>query len=82
MILPSLSFVTTAHAIIYNGGIPVFVDVDPKTLCIDPQKIEKAITKKTKVILPVHLGGIPCDLQKISKIKSEKLIFEQEFNLI
>ena len=71
VILPSLSFVTTAHAIIYNGGIPVFVDVEPKTLCIDPQKIEKAITKKTKIILPVHLGGMPCNLQEISKISKK-----------
>ena len=71
VILPSLSFVTTAHAIIYNGGIPVFVDVDPKTLCIDPQKIEKAITKNTKVILPVHLGGMPCHLREISKISKK-----------
>ena len=71
VILPSLSFVSTAHAIIYNGGIPVFVDVDPKTLCIDPKEIEKAITKNTRVILPVHLGGIPCDLQKISKISKK-----------
>ena len=71
VILPSLSFVSTAHAIIYNGGIPVFVDVDPKTLCIDPKEIEKAITKNTRVILPVHLGGIPCDLDKISKISKK-----------
>jgi len=71
VILPSLSFVTTAHAIIYNGGIPVFVDVDPKTLCIDPQEIKKAITKNTKVILPVHLGGMPCNLQEISKISKK-----------
>ena len=71
VILPSLSFVSTAHAIIYNGGIPVFVDVDPKTLCIDPKEIEKAITKNTRVILPVHFGGIPCDLQKISKISKK-----------
>jgi len=71
VILPSLSFVSTAHAIIYNGGIPVFVDVDPKTLCIDPKEIEKAITKNTRVILPVHFGGMPCDLQKISKISKK-----------
>ena len=71
VILPSLSFASTAHAILYNGGIPVFVDVDPKTLCIDPNKIEKAITKKTKVILPVHLGGMPCNLQEISKISKK-----------
>jgi len=68
VILPSLSFVSTAHAVMYNGGIPVFVDVDPKTLCIDPQMIKKSITKKTKVILPVHLGGMPCNLDEISAL--------------
>ena len=71
VILPSLSFVSTAHAIIYNGGIPIFVDVEPKTLCIDPEKIEKAITKKTRMILPVHYAGIPCDLDKLNKIKKK-----------
>ena len=68
VILPSLSFVSTAHAVLYNGGIPIFVDVDPKTLCIDPQMIEKSITKKTRVILPVHLGGLPCNLDEISRL--------------
>jgi perosamine synthetase len=68
VILPSLSFVSTAHAVIYNGGKPVFVDVEPETLCMDPSKIEDAITKKTKVILPVHFGGMPCNLTKMKKI--------------
>ena len=71
VILPSLSFVSTAHAIIYNGGIPIFVDVEPKTLCIDPEKVEEAITKKTRIILPVHYAGIPCDLDKLNKIKKK-----------
>jgi perosamine synthetase len=66
VILPSLSFVSTANAVIYNGGIPIFVDVEPDTLCIDPQLIKKSITKKTRVILPVHLGGMPCNLDEIS----------------
>lgn len=74
VIIPSLSFVSTAHAVIYNGGIPVFVDVDPNTLCIDPQMIKKSITKKTRVILPVHLGGMPCDLDEISTICNESKI--------
>ena len=65
VILPSLTFVSTAHAIKVNGGIPKFVDVDSKSLCIDTNKIEAAITKKTKAILPVHFGGTPCDLDKI-----------------
>jgi len=68
VILPSLSFVTTAHAILYNGGTPVFVDIEPKNLCIDPKNIKKTITSKTKVILPVHFGGMPSDLKEIKKI--------------
>ena len=68
VILPSLSFVSTAHSIILNNAKPIFVDVDPCTMCIDPEKIEKAITKKTGAILPVHFGGFSCDLDSISKL--------------
>ena len=74
VILPSLSFVSTAHAVIYNGGKPIFVDVDPETLCLDPIKVKKSLTKKTKVILPVHFAGMPCNLDEISDIcKNENL---------
>ena len=48
VILPSLSFVSTANAIIINGGIPIFADIEPKTLCLDPVQVKKHITKKTK----------------------------------
>lgn len=65
VILPSLSFVSTAHSVIYNNAKPVFVDVEPKTLCLDPELIKKAITKKTALILPVHFGGMPCELNSI-----------------
>jgi dTDP-4-amino-4,6-dideoxygalactose transaminase len=68
VILPSLSFVSTAHAVLLNGGKPVFVDIDPKTLCINPDEIKKHITSKTKLILPVHFAGMPCDLSEIQKI--------------
>lgn len=71
VILPSLSFVSTAHAVMYNGGIPIFVDIEPDTLCIDPQLIKKSITKKTKVILPVHFAGMPSNLSEIQKICHE-----------
>jgi len=71
VILPSLSFVSTAHAIIYNGGIPIFVDIKPETLCIDPEKIKKAITKKTALILPVHFAGYPCDLDEIIELRKK-----------
>jgi dTDP-4-amino-4,6-dideoxygalactose transaminase len=67
VILPSLSFVSTAHAILYNGGKPVFVDVDPNTLCIDHTQIEEHITSKTKAILPVHFAGFACNLESIKK---------------
>ena len=68
VILPSLSFISTAHCIVENGGIPVFVDIDSKTLCIDPEKIRKTISKNTTAILPVHFGGMPCNLKKIHKL--------------
>jgi dTDP-4-amino-4,6-dideoxygalactose transaminase len=68
VLIPSLSFVSTAHAVVYNGGIPKFVDVDPHTLCMDVAKIRKAITKKTKVILPVHFAGMPCNMDEINFI--------------
>lgn len=71
VILPSLSFVSTAHAIIENGGIPKFVDVDPDTLCIDPNEIEKNITRNTAIIIPVHFGGMPCNLSKINEISQK-----------
>lgn len=72
VILPSLSFVATANAVIENGGIPKFVDVDESTLCIDPEKISKIISKKTRVILPVHFAGLSSDLAKISKLCKER----------
>ena len=71
VILPSLSFVSTAHAVIENGGKPIFVDVEPDTLCINPKEIIKAITKNTKLILPVHFAGMPCDMSRINKISKK-----------
>lgn len=71
VILPSLSFVSTAHAVIYNGGIPIFVDVEPETLCIDPEKVKNAITKNTEVILPVHFAGMPCNLDELARISKK-----------
>jgi len=75
VILPSLSFVSTAHAVVYNGGIPKFVDVDPNTMCIDPKEVQKSITHKTKLILPVHFGGTPCDLTSLVEICDKNSLF-------
>jgi perosamine synthetase len=74
VILPSLSFVSTAHAIVMNGGKPIFADIDPKTLCIDPIEVEKKITNKTKVVIPVHFGGMPCEMESIERICSKNKI--------
>ena len=62
------SFVATTHAIWWNQLTPVFVDVDPVTGCIDPDKIEAAITDKTVAIMPVHVYGTPCDTERIDAI--------------
>jgi len=62
------SFVATTHSLWWNGIKPVFVDIDPKTGNIDPDKIEAAITPKTTAIMPVHVYGNPCDTEKIKNI--------------
>jgi dTDP-4-amino-4,6-dideoxygalactose transaminase len=63
-----LTFCATVNAILYTGATPVLADVDPVTMNIDPQQIEKRITARTKVILPVHFGGLPCDMDAITDI--------------
>ena len=62
------SFVATTHALWWNGIKPVFVDIDPATGNIDPDRIEEAITSKTSAIMPVHVYGKPCETKRIQKI--------------
>ncbi len=62
------SFVATAHSLLWNGIKPVFVDVDPVTLNLDPARVEAAITPQTTAILPVHCYGTPCDVDGIDRI--------------
>jgi len=62
------SFVATAHSLLWNGIKPVFVDIDPNTLNLDPEKIESAITPHTTAIMPVHCYGHPCDVDAIQRI--------------
>lgn len=68
VITTPFSFVATAHSLLWNGIKPVFVDIDPETFNLDPEKIEAAITPHTTAILPVHVYGKPCDVEKIQKI--------------
>ena len=73
------SFVATTHSLWWNGIKPVFVDIDPKTGNLDPEKIEAAITQKTTAIMPVHVYGKPCDTKRIQEIADKyglKVIYD------
>ncbi|MBN1205670.1 MAG: DegT/DnrJ/EryC1/StrS family aminotransferase [Myxococcaceae bacterium] len=68
VITTTYSFVATAHVITWVGARPVLVDVDPETFNISPEQLEKAITPRTKAIIPVHFAGLPCDMDRIHEI--------------
>lgn len=73
------SFVATTHALWWNGIKPVFVDIDPNNGCLDPNKIEAAITPKTTAIMPVHVYGTPCNIKAIQEIADKyglKVIYD------
>lgn len=71
VITPSFTFIATAEAIKYVGAIPVFVDIDPRTFNIDPEAVARAVTGKTKAILPVHLFGQPANLPALQQIAED-----------
>lgn len=71
VIMPSFTFVSTANAVVLRRAVPVFVDIEPRTLNIDPALIEAAITPKTKAIFVVHYAGIPADMDPILEIAKE-----------
>ena len=68
VIMPSYTFVSTADAFVLRGAKIIFVDIDPKTMNIDPDRIEAAITDRTRVICPVHYAGVACDMDRILEI--------------
>lgn len=78
VIMPSFTFVSTANAVVLRGAVPVFVDIDPKTLNIDPGHVEKAVTDKTKAIFAVHYAGFPADMDALAHIarKHDLLLVE------
>jgi perosamine synthetase len=71
IILPSFTFVATAEAAVLAGGKPVFADIDPQTFTLSPLAVKKALTPKTKVILPVDLYGLPADIDPIKEISEQ-----------
>jgi len=71
VILPSFTFVSTAEVVVMLGARPVFVDIEPDTYTVSPKAVERAITKKTKAIMPVDLYGLPADMHPIREIADE-----------
>lgn len=72
VIVPTMTFTATAEVVRYLGAQPVFVDMDPATLCLDPATAAAAITPRTKVILPVHFGGRACDMTALRALADEQ----------
>ncbi|MBN1409482.1 MAG: DegT/DnrJ/EryC1/StrS family aminotransferase [Spirochaetales bacterium] len=65
VIVPDFTMIATVSAVIHNGAVPVFVDADPGTWCMDATRIEEAVTEKTRAIIPAHIYGYPCDMDAI-----------------
>src|SRR5207249_7658415 len=78
VITPAVTWVTTVYPIVNTGCLPVLVDVDLESYNLSPDAVEKAITSKTKAIVPVHLLGNPCKIDAIRKMADEKDLFLME----
>ena len=75
VIVPALTFFATVEAVLYVGATPVFADIDEETFCMSPDDVAEKLTKKTRAVIPVHLFGHSCDIEKLNDIVSE---FEME----
>jgi len=68
VVLPAYTFVASATAVVQAGGVPVFADVDPRTLCLDPAAAEGVVSERTVALMPVHLGGLPADMGALGEL--------------
>jgi perosamine synthetase len=75
VIVPTLTFIATANAVTYTGAKPVFVDSHPDYWCLDPEQVERAITPRTRAVIPVHLFGHPCDMDAIMDIAKRHRLY-------
>lgn len=84
VITTPLTFASTANAIVHTGATPIFVDVEKETMNIDPEKIERAITPRTRAIIPVHIAGRPCNMNAIMDIakKHDLIVIEDAAHCI
>lgn len=78
VIVPAYTFMATATSVLFVNAIPVFVDISPNTYCIDPSAIEGAITRRTRAVIPVHIGGCPADMDRIMGIAERHGLFVVE----
>ena len=78
VIVPDITWVATGNAVLYVGATPVFADVDQQSWCLDPDSLRACITPRTKAIIPVHLYGHPCEMDKILEIAHENNLFVVE----
>ena len=72
VIVPAITFIATSNIVLHNRMTPVFVDVDPLTYTLDPRRLEAAVTRRTRAIIPVHLLGLPADMDPILKIARKR----------
>jgi perosamine synthetase len=72
VIVPAFTFIATAMAVAHQGAVPVFCDVDPRTYNLDPRRIEERITDRTRAIMPVHLHGLPADMDEINAVAKRR----------
>jgi len=68
VIVPAYTFIASAMAVLHQNAIPIFVDIDPQTFLLDPSKIEAKVTEQTRAIMAVHIYGLPCDMDDITRI--------------
>lgn len=78
VIVPSFSFIATANSLLYQGAKPVFADIDPVTLNLDPADVEKKMSYKTRGIIPVHYGGLPADMDSFVSLARKHNLFVLE----
>lgn len=71
VIVPAITFAATANAVVYEGGVPVFADVDPDTLLLNPRDVEQRITPRTKAVIAVDYAGQPCDYDALRQVTDE-----------
>lgn len=75
VIVPDLTFAATINAVLYTGATPVIVDIEEDSWCMDPDEVEKAVTCRTKAIIPVHIYGQPCDMGRICQISEKNQLY-------